>query len=127
MKLYLYSKIATVYGFLAVGLGAFAAHGLKSHLNEYQLDIWQTGVFYQFVHTLLLFMISQQNIEKQYVSYVRWICIMLSLGILLFSFSLYLLALTQLRWLGAITPIGGVFLLLSWLMLFIYYFKLSKS
>ncbi|MCP4597411.1 DUF423 domain-containing protein [Neptuniibacter sp.] len=105
--------IAAVSGFLAVVLGAFGAHGLKSQLEPALYLVYQTGVEYQFYHTLaLLFLVlTPQWVEEKPL---RWAGVAFSLGILLFSGSLYLLAITGIRSLGAITPIGGVAFLVGW-------------
>jgi len=101
--------------FLAVGLGAFGAHGLKNTLSAEALTIYQTGVTYHMWHALGLIgiaLLQQKASESKYVSWAGWL---MFIGILLFSGSLYLLAVTGLRWLGMITPIGGVCFLLAWL------------
>jgi uncharacterized membrane protein YgdD (TMEM256/DUF423 family) len=105
-----------VFGFLAVALGAFAAHGLKSILNEEFLTIFQTGVSYQFYHTLALgvTLALAQNSDSPWLK--RAACFF-SVGIVVFSGSLYTLALTQIRVLGAITPIGGLSFLAGWVCL----------
>ena len=106
-------RIAALMGFLAVALGAFGAHGLENVLaTNKTTEIWKTAVLYHFVHTLMLFMLGQ----KQPVRSGPWLSFLA--GILLFSGSLYLMAVTNLRWLGAITPIGGVFFLIGWAWLF---------
>jgi uncharacterized membrane protein YgdD (TMEM256/DUF423 family) len=102
-------RLAAVSGFLVVALGAFGAHGLKPTLEAYQtLAIWEKAVLYHALHTLVLLgLAAQPSIALGAV--VSFLC-----GILLFSGSLYLLALTNLRWLGAITPLGGVSFLIGW-------------
>ena len=110
---------AALSGFMAISLGAFAAHALKAIFNEYQRNIWQTAVFYQMIHTLLLLWVSRIQFNPLTLSCM----LLLSIGILLFSGSLYLLAYSQIKWLGAITPIGGLCLLLAWLLLAISFFK----
>ena len=87
---------------IAVGAGAFGAHGLKAVLSADMLAVWQTAVHYQMVHALGLF--------------GRAAAIMLA-GIIVFSGSLYALALSGVLWLGAITPIGGLAFLVAWAML----------
>jgi len=107
-------RLAAASGFLVVALGAFGAHGLKPTLETYQtLAIWEKAVLYHALHTLvLLALAAQPNIALGAV--VSFLC-----GIVLFSGSLYLLAVTNLRWLGAITPVGGVSFLLGWLWLLV--------
>jgi uncharacterized membrane protein YgdD (TMEM256/DUF423 family) len=105
-------RLAAVSGFLAVALGAFGAHSLKPVLLQYQtLEIWEKAVLYHCVHTLaLLFLASWSTVPKGAV-------LGFGLGILVFSGSLYMLAATNLRWLGAITPLGGVSFLIGWVSL----------
>ena len=102
-------RIGAVLCFLAVGLGAFGAHGLRSTLQARgMLDVWNKAVFYQFIHALALLVLAL------YGTINRGACLLLLIGILLFSGSLYLLALTSLRWLGPITPLGGLCFLAGW-------------
>src|SRR5215468_3123323 len=102
-------RIAAVLCFLAVALGAFGAHGLRSTLEgRGMVDVWNKAVFYQFVHAIALLALAL------YGSINRGAGLLLLIGILLFSGSLYLLALTNLRWLGPITPIGGLCFLGGW-------------
>lgn len=111
--------IAAIAGFLAVALGAFGAHGLKSILSDYQLDIYKTAVNYQVWHALLLAVIANQAQHPLLV----WASWSLVCGIVLFSGSLYLLALTGIKWLGMVTPLGGLSFLLGWGCLAVYAFK----
>lgn len=105
-------RLAALSGFLAVALGAFGAHGLKDILTRNDTAaIWQTAVFYHFIHTVMLFLIAQ----RRPIQSGPWISFLV--GILIFSGSLYLLAVTNTRWLGAITPFGGVSFLVGWLWL----------
>jgi len=102
-------RIAAALCFLAVALGAFGAHGLRSTLQARgMLDVWNKAVFYQFIHALALLVLAL------YGTINRGACLLLLIGILLFSGSLYLLALTSLRWLGPITPLGGLCFLAGW-------------
>ena len=105
-------RIAAVLCFFAVALGAFGAHGLRSTLEARgMLDVWNKAVFYQFIHALALVVLAL------YGTINRGACLLLLAGILLFSGSLYLLALTNLRWLGAVTPVGGLCFLAGWALL----------
>ena len=102
---------------LAIGFGAFGAHGLKSILSESMLKIYNTGIEYHFYNTLGLFIASfiyalKPNSKK--IFYSLWLIL---IGIIIFSFSLYLLAILNLPILGAITPIGGSLLIIAWLLL----------
>jgi uncharacterized membrane protein YgdD (TMEM256/DUF423 family) len=102
-------RIAAVFCGLAVALGAFGAHALKDLLARNQMTVvWEKAVFYQFVHGLALLVLAGRR-PLPICPFIGFV-----LGILLFSGSLYLLALTQVRWLGAITPFGGVSFLVGW-------------
>jgi uncharacterized membrane protein YgdD (TMEM256/DUF423 family) len=108
---------ATIFGALAVALGAFGAHALESRLTASLLQTYETGVRYHFYHVIALvavvFAINRwPNTNLPVIS--GWLFIV---GILIFSGSLYILALTGIRWLGAITPIGGVAFVAGWLCL----------
>jgi uncharacterized membrane protein YgdD (TMEM256/DUF423 family) len=105
-------RVAACLGFLAVALGAFGAHGLKDLLNHNQAAaIWEKAVFYQFIHTVMMFFLAGRTPLRSgpWYSFLA--------GIVLFSGSLYILALSNLRWLGAITPLGGIAFLAGWLWL----------
>jgi len=103
------ARMAAILGFLAVALGAFGAHGLKSVLAENGTTaIWEKAVFYHLIHAVLLYVLAQ----RRPVFTGAWLCFFV--GILVFSGTLYLLAVTQLKWLGAITPLGGICLLAGW-------------
>lgn len=102
--------LAAVAGFIGVAMGAFGAHGLKHVLSEHHLDVYKTAVSYQMWHALLLALIGVLPTHKQ-LSWAGWLTIA---GIVLFSGSLYLLAIFDLGWLGIITPFGGVAFLLAW-------------
>ncbi len=105
-------RIAAILGFLAVALGAFGAHSLRLLLDRNQTtEIWQKAVFYHFIHAVMLFVLAGRTPIRQ----GPWLSILA--GIVFFSGSLYLLARTNVRWLGAITPIGGVSFLVGWLWL----------
>ena len=109
--------IAAINGFLAVGLGAFAAHGLKARLPEDLLAIFQTGVQYQMYHALALFGVGLLCLHYQESALLKASGWAFLAGIIIFSGSLYILSLSGVRWLGAITPIGGVAFLTGWLLL----------
>jgi len=101
--------------FLAVLAGAFGAHGLKNILGEPELRIWQTGVTYHLAHALALVMLG--ILEKQMQTKLNLPHYAFGIGILLFSGSLYALALSGMKVLGAITPLGGTAFLIGWLAL----------
>jgi len=107
-------RIAAALGFLAVTLGAFGAHALKTLLAQnHTAAIWETAVFYHFIHTVMLFLLAQKPTPA------KWPFIFFLAGIVIFSGSLYLLAVTNCRWLAAITPFGGLSLLAGWAALFL--------
>lgn len=109
--------VAAANGFLSVTLGAFAAHGLKARLDESLLTTFQTGVQYHMYHSLALIGIAALSLYFPADSNLKLSGNLFLAGIVLFSGSLYLLALSGVRWLGAITPIGGLFFLAGWAML----------
>lgn len=102
--------------FLAVALGAFGAHGLRQHVDADLLAVWQTGVQYQFGHALALVLVGLL-LERRPAATLDWSGRLLATGCVLFSGSLYLLVLSGQRWLGAVTPLGGVAFLAGWLLL----------
>jgi uncharacterized membrane protein YgdD (TMEM256/DUF423 family) len=109
--------ISGISGGLSVILGAFAAHGLKKKISSEMLSVFKTGVDYQFYHSLALALVGlsqvAQNIEQS--MFLTWAFICFGIGIIFFSGSLYLLALTKMKVFGPITPLGGLFLILGWL------------
>lgn len=105
-------RIAALLGALAVALGAFGAHGLKDLLaRNGTAAIWEKAVFYHFIHAIMLFILAGRPSFQP----GPWFSFLA--GIVLFSGSLYLLAATNLRWLGAITPFGGLSFILGWVWL----------
>lgn len=112
--------------FLAVAFGAFGAHGLKERLDPEKLAIYQTAVQYQFWHGLGLALVAV--ITRQYgeCRLLTWSGRLMAAGVLIFSGSLYVLAMTGIRWLGAITPIGGICFLMGWLLLAIFGWRSSN-
>ncbi len=109
--------IAAISGLMAVVIGAFGAHGLKNRVAEDLMAVYQTGVQYHFYHTFaLLFtgVLLQQYPQAVLLNWSGWLFVV---GVLVFSGSLYVLALTGVKWLGAITPIGGVAFIAGWLIL----------
>lgn len=118
--------IAAVNMFIAVAAGAFGAHGLKTILSTDMLAVWQTAVTYQTSHALGLFGIALLMPRLQSIWLARSATAML-IGIVIFSGSLYLLAVSGIRWLGAITPFGGLAFLLAWAMLAWAAYRDTKS
>ncbi|WP_041522186.1 DUF423 domain-containing protein [Gilvimarinus agarilyticus] len=115
-------SIAAAYGFIAVALGAFAAHGLKGKLPAELLGAFQTGVQYQMYHALALLLVGIWSLQSLSPGATAWLTRAGGLfiaGTLLFSGSLYALTLTGIGLFGPVTPLGGVCLLLGWLSLFI--------
>ncbi len=107
-------RIAAAAGFVAVALGAFGAHGLKEILAQNGTTaIWEKAVFYHFIHAIMLFLLA----ERKPFAAGAWWCFLA--GIVIFSGSLYLLAVTNARWFGAVTPVGGAGFLAGWAWLFI--------
>jgi uncharacterized membrane protein YgdD (TMEM256/DUF423 family) len=101
---------------LAVALGAFGAHGLKQKLSPEMLQVYKTGVEYHFYHALGLLVVGllAKNIQSGYLLWSGW---SMAIGTILFSFSLYLLSVTGVKWLGAITPLGGTAFIVAWVLL----------
>jgi uncharacterized membrane protein YgdD (TMEM256/DUF423 family) len=109
--------LGSLNAFLAVALGAFGAHGLKSKLPADMLEVYQTGVHYHMIHALGLILIAILSDKLGGASLVNAAGWSLSAGIVLFSGSLYALSLSQIKVLGAITPFGGAAFLLGWVLL----------
>ena len=113
------TRIAAAMGFLAVALGAFGAHGLKELFAQNGMGgVWEKAVFYHFIHAVMLFVLAER---KPFPAATWWSFLV---GIFFFSGSLYLLAMTNVLWLGAVTPVGGVCFLFGWAWLF---FKPSRE
>lgn len=106
--------LGSILGFLGVGLGAFGAHALKARLSPELLIIFETGVRYQMYHALALLAVGLAA-PRLGESAARRSGLSFTFGILIFSGTLYALALTGVRWLGAVTPVGGLLLLFGWL------------
>lgn len=117
-----WSAIGAVFLALAVILGAFGAHGLRDKLDAYSMGVWEKAVFYHFIHALGVLVVSM----LPRTSVTSLVCWLLTAGILIFSGSLYLLAVTGVHTLGAITPIGGVCFIAAWLAL-AYYFIAQRA
>jgi len=113
--------MGAISGFLSVTLGAFGAHALKNSLTPEALAIYQTGNSYQVTHSLALILYGVWMTQlgpagvMQAGQGASLVPIAMSIGILVFSGSLYALAITDIRWLGAITPIGGTAFLIGWI------------
>ncbi|AWV90782.1 DUF423 domain-containing protein [Bradymonas sediminis] len=112
MKLFVI--FGSVLGLLAVASGAFGAHALENHLDAPMLEIWETAAKYQMYHALALFgaaWLVTQDPTSNWANTAGWAFF---IGTLIFSGSLYILTLSGIKWLGAITPIGGVSLMVGW-------------
>ena len=108
-------RLAAALGFLAVALGAFGAHALKETLAANgTTEVWKTAALYHLVHALALLVLATLPIAS------RWTGVLFVAGIVIFSGSLYLLALTNIKWLGALTPLGGLCFLAGWFCLLIW-------
>jgi uncharacterized membrane protein YgdD (TMEM256/DUF423 family) len=117
--MHLWIKLGGIFGGLSVMLGAFGAHSLKASLTEKSLATFQTGVQYQFMHSLALILVgilamqfSDEHQKK--IQRPGWFFLA---GIILFSGSLYSLALGGPRWLGPVTPLGGLSFMIGWVLL----------
>jgi uncharacterized membrane protein YgdD (TMEM256/DUF423 family) len=108
-----YARTAAFLCFLAVALGAFGAHALKARLDQHSMDVWDKAVLYHFIHAIALFALALLATGR------RGPWWLLFAGIVLFSGSLYLIALTKVQWLGLITPFGGLCFLAGWAWLMI--------
>ncbi|GGF84739.1 DUF423 domain-containing protein [Paenibacillus aceti] len=111
-----YAGIGAILMLLSVALGAFGAHVLKAEIGEAALGTFETGVHYQMIHGLGMILASVAAAFGGNAGRWRWANILFLIGTILFSGSLYLLAITGWRWFGPITPLGGVSFLAGWLM-----------
>jgi uncharacterized membrane protein YgdD (TMEM256/DUF423 family) len=117
MEIFPAIRISAIVGFLGIALGAFGAHLFKAHLQALQMtDVWEKAVFYHLIHAVVLLMLAGRPVFPR----LSWNLFLA--GIILFSGSLYLLAYTGIRWLGAVTPLGGLCLLGGWAVLAIWGF-----
>ena len=116
--------IAAVNLAIAVALGAFGAHGIKSMVNAQQLEWWHTATLYLFIHALGLLLVGlliRLNIATQTTAWL------LQVGIIIFAGSLFAMTLGAPRWFGAITPIGGVLMIAGWAWLAVTAFRLGHT
>ena len=122
-----WSAIGAIFLALAVISGAFGAHGLRDRLDAYSMSVWEKAVFYHFIHAMGILVVSllprTGTFSIEAASLVSWF---LAAGILIFSGSLYLLAVTGVRTLGAVTPIGGLCMIAAWSLL-AYYFIIQRK
>jgi uncharacterized membrane protein YgdD (TMEM256/DUF423 family) len=119
-------SIAAVSGLLAVALGAFGAHGLKAIISPEMLEVYKTGVQYQFYHTFALLIVGiLMNFSQSKA--LTWSAYLFITGIILFSGSLYLLAISGVKALGMITPFGGITWIAAWLLMIVHFNRLNTS
>ena len=109
--------LGSVNMFLVVILGAFGAHGLKERLSPEMMAIYQTGIQYHFYHAAGLLIVGILSFFLQVSPLIHWSGVLMVVGIVIFSGTLYLLSVTGLRWLGAITPVGGTAFVVAWFLL----------
>ena len=107
--------VAAASGALAVAAGAFGAHGLRAQATLEQVQSWTTASQYHLLHSVVLLALALYAAQSG--RDVQWPAILFTVGIVLFSGSIYLLVLTPLKWLGPVTPIGGFFLIAGWVSL----------
>jgi uncharacterized membrane protein YgdD (TMEM256/DUF423 family) len=107
--------LGALNGLLAVGAGAFGAHGLRSRgVDDHLIEVWKTGAQYHMYHALALLLIARISVERPAAHWAGWAMLV---GIVLFSGSLYAMTLTGQTRLGAITPLGGLGFLVGWALL----------
>lgn len=109
--------IGAINAFLAVALGAFGAHGLEGRVEQKYLEIWKTGVTYQMFHATGLLIVGVLLGRFPANALLSWSGWMMLIGIILFSGSLYVMTLTKISILGAITPLGGLAFLAAWILI----------
>ncbi len=114
--MHVFALLGALFAGIAVGAGAFGAHGLRDRLTPADLEIFETAVRYQMYHGLALFVVAWAMTQWEHasVAFAGWSFVV---GIVVFSGSLYTLVLSGARWMGAITPIGGVAFLVGWALL----------
>ena len=124
--MHLWIKLGGIFGGLSVMLGAFGAHSLKERLTEKSLATFQTGVQYQFMHSIALILVGllMLNLGEEFSKRLNRSGWFFLAGIILFSGSLYSLALGGPRWMGPVTPIGGLSFMIGW---FLLAFSLPKK
>jgi uncharacterized membrane protein YgdD (TMEM256/DUF423 family) len=110
----LFITLASLSGMLAVMLGAFGAHALKGKLDDYALGVFETAVQYHFYHSFALLAVGILALSHPHTALLRSSGWLFLLGIVVFSGSLYVLSFTGARWLGAITPLGGLAFIAGW-------------
>ena len=113
-----WSAIGAILLALAVTIGAFGAHALQGRLDAYSKGVYETGVIYHFFHAMGLLIVSfLPRIGALTAPRAGWVCALLLAGVVLFSGSLYALAISGVRMLGAVTPFGGLAFIAAWVLL----------
>jgi len=115
MKVFLI--LGALNALLSIALGAFGAHGLEGKLSEHMMDIYRKAVQYHMMHSLGLILVALLTERLSGTSLINWAGWVMLAGIIIFSGSLYVLSMTGISALGAITPIGGVAFLISWFLI----------
>ena len=113
--------ISVVSGFTAVAIGAFGAHGLREKLSTEMLEVYKTGVFYHFIHTVVLLILAVTNYMRTRIASLFFLA-----GIILFSFSLYIYSTSGIRFFAMVTPVGGVSFLIGWFWLIVEVIRIKK-
>ncbi|TMU83980.1 DUF423 domain-containing protein [Bacillus sp. BHET2] len=112
--------IGAINAFLSVALGAFGAHALEGKITQKYIDIWNTGVLYQMFHAIGIIIVGVLMGNVTPTSLLSWSGWLMLIGTILFSGSLYVLSLSGVKVLGAITPLGGVSFLAAWVLLIVF-------
>lgn len=113
-------------GLSGVVLGAFGAHALRDRFDDYSMRVFETAVQYQFYHSLALVAVGILMLSATHTGLLRISTIMFTTGIVLFSGSLYLLSFSGIRWLGAVTPLGGLAFIVGWSCLVLVAIKMGS-
>ena len=115
----IWGQLGALFCFLSVAAGAFGSHGLRNRLTPEMLQVFEIGARYQMYHGLALLFVAWISTRSQSNALITTTGSLFTAGILIFSGSLYLLAMTGQKWWGAITPIGGTCFLAAWVFLFL--------
>lgn len=110
----LFITLAALSGMFAVIFGAFGAHGLRGKLDNYAMGVFETAVQYHFYHALALLAVGIIALSQPHTTLLKSSGWLFLLGTLIFSGSLYILALSGVKWLGAVTPLGGLAFIAGW-------------
>ncbi len=114
--------ISAVSGFTAVAIGAFGAHGLRERITSEMLEVYKTGVLYHLIHSVVLLVLSLNTMIKSKLPSIFFL-----LGIILFSFSLYIYSVSGVRFFAILTPAGGFCFLIGWLLIIYEALKLKQT